>query len=66
MKERVIAAVTPPHPHNKRLTAVSPWEGNAFSNVHNVYVESQHRVNVDGMSFDMLRDLNVSSRLTPC
>jgi hypothetical protein len=66
MKERVIAAVTPPHPHNKRLTAVSPWEGNAFSNVHDVYVESQHRVNVDGMSFDMLRDLNVSSRLTPC
>ncbi|RYO09964.1 hypothetical protein AA0121_g10755 [Alternaria tenuissima] len=66
MKERVIVAVTPPHPHNKRLTAVSPWEGNAFSNVHDVYVESQHRVNVDGMSFDMLRDLNVSSRLTPC
>jgi hypothetical protein len=66
MKQRVIAAVTPPHPHNKRLTAVSPWEGNSFSNVHDVYVESQHRVNVDGMSFDMLRDLNVSSRLTPC
>lgn len=66
MKQAVIAAVTPPHPHNKRLTAVSPWEGNAFSNVHDVYVESQQRVNVDGMSFDMLRDLNVSSRLTPC
>jgi hypothetical protein len=65
MKQRVIAAVTPPHPH-KRLTAVSPWEGNAFSDVHDVYVESQHRVNVDGLSFDMLRDMNVSSRLTPC
>ncbi|KAL1792287.1 hypothetical protein ACET3X_008794 [Alternaria dauci] len=67
MKERIIAAVTPPYPHHsKRLTAVSPWEGNALSNVHDVYVESQHRVNVDGMSFDMLRDFNVSSRLTPC
>ena len=66
MKERVIAAVTPPHVRNKRLTAISPWEGGALANVHDVYVESHQRVNVDGMSFDMLRDFHVPTRLTPC
>jgi hypothetical protein len=66
MKDRIIAAVTPPHLKSKRLTAISPWEGGPLANVHNVYVESQQRVHVDGMSFDMLRDLNMPNRLTPC
>ncbi|USP80659.1 uncharacterized protein yc1106_07933 [Curvularia clavata] len=66
MKERVIAAVTPPHLRNKRLSAMSSWEGSALGSPHDVYVESHQRVTVDGMSFDMLRDMNVSTRLTPC
>jgi hypothetical protein len=67
MKERVIAAVTPPpHLRNQRLSAMSPWEGGTLGSSHDVYVESHQRVTVDGMSFDMLRDVNVSNRLTPC
>ncbi|KAF3008603.1 hypothetical protein E8E13_007830 [Curvularia kusanoi] len=57
MKDRVVAAVTPPK--SKMLTAISPFEGAALSSVHDVFVESQHRVHVDGMSFDMLRDFVV-------
>ncbi|RMZ71318.1 hypothetical protein GMOD_00005854 [Pyrenophora seminiperda CCB06] len=66
MKERVVAAVTPAHLRNKRFTAVSPWEGSALSNVHDVYYESQQRVNVDGMTFDMLREFSFPNKLTPC
>jgi hypothetical protein len=66
MKERVIAAVTPPHLRSKRLSAMSPWDGSALGSSHDVYVESHQRVTVDGMSFDMLRDMNVSTRVTPC
>jgi hypothetical protein len=66
MKDRIIAAVTPPHLNSKRLTAISPWEGGALASVHDVYIESQQRVHVDGMTFDMLRDLHVPNRLTPC
>lgn len=57
MKDRVVAAVMPPK--GKMLTAISPFEGAALSNVHDVFIESQHRVHVDGMSFDMLRDFIV-------
>lgn len=57
MKDRIIAAVTPPK--GKMLTAISPFEGTAMSNVHDVFIESQQRVHVDGMSFDMLRDFIV-------
>ncbi|KAF3033670.1 hypothetical protein E8E12_000777 [Didymella heteroderae] len=57
MKDRIIAAVTPPK--GKTLTAISPFEGAALSSVHDVFIESQHRVHVDGMSFDMLRDFVV-------
>ncbi|OAK98039.1 hypothetical protein IQ06DRAFT_295410 [Phaeosphaeriaceae sp. SRC1lsM3a] len=66
MKNRVIAALTPPpgHGHAKTITAISPWEGNAITNVHDVHVESNQRVRVDGMSFDMLRDFVVPSRLS--
>jgi hypothetical protein len=68
LKDRIIAALTPPrHPYGKMITAISPWEGGPLANVHDVYVESQHRVHVDGMSFDMLRDFIVPSRITtPC
>ena len=67
MRNRIIAAVTPPVMHGKTLTAVSPWEGAALANVHDVFVESQHRVHVDGMSFDMQRDFIMPSHVgTPC
>ncbi|KAF1829469.1 hypothetical protein BDW02DRAFT_573957 [Decorospora gaudefroyi] len=66
MKDRIVAAVTSPHVRSKRLTAMSPWEGGALANVHDVYVESQQRVRVDGMAFDMVRDFTVPNRLTPC
>ncbi|KZM18671.1 uncharacterized protein EKO05_0006604 [Ascochyta rabiei] len=57
MKERIVAAVTPPK--GKMLSAVSPFEGASLSNVHDLFIESQHRVHVDGLSFDMLRDFIV-------
>ncbi|KAF1929464.1 uncharacterized protein M421DRAFT_419991 [Didymella exigua CBS 183.55] len=57
MKDRIIAAVTPIK--GKMLTAISPFEGAALSNVHDVFIESQTRVHVDGMSFDLLRDFVV-------
>lgn len=67
LKDRIIAAVTPPTMQGKMLTAVSPWEGAPFTNVHDVFVESQHRVHVDGMSFDMQRDFVMPNRIsTPC
>jgi hypothetical protein len=66
MKERIIAALTPPV-RGHIIPAVSPWEGGALANVHDVFVESHQRVHVDGMSFDMLRDFTMSSRIsTPC
>lgn len=57
MKDRIVAAVT--QSKGQMLTATSPFEGAALSNVHDVFIESQHRVHVDGMSFDMLRDFIV-------
>ena len=65
LKERIIAAVTPPK--GRVLTAVSPFDGGALSDVHDLVIESQQRVHVDGMSFDMLRDFIAPSRVTtPC
>ncbi|KAH7075458.1 hypothetical protein BKA63DRAFT_297762 [Paraphoma chrysanthemicola] len=64
LKDRIIAALTPPHPKGRIIAAISPWEGAAIANVHDVFVESQQRVHVDGMSFDMLRDFIVPSRIT--
>lgn len=64
MKNRVIAALTPPPGQAKSLQAISPFEGNAITNVHDVHVESNQRVRIDGMSFDMLRDFVVPSRLS--
>jgi hypothetical protein len=65
LKERIIAAVTPPK--GRVLTAVSPFDGAALASVHDLVVESQQRVHIDGMSFDMLRDFIAPSRVTtPC
>lgn len=64
MKNRVIAALTPPPGQTKSLQAISPWEGNAITNVHDVHIESNQRVRIDGMSFDMLRDFVAPSRLS--
>ncbi|KAJ4369001.1 hypothetical protein N0V83_006083 [Neocucurbitaria cava] len=67
LRNRIIAAVTPPTIQGKMLTAVSPWEGSALTNVHDVFVESHHRVHVDGMSFDMQRDFIMPNHIgTPC
>jgi hypothetical protein len=67
LKDRIIAALTPPHPPAKTISATSPWEGGAIANVHDVFVDSQQRVHVDGMSFDMMRDLNHPIQTgTPC
>jgi hypothetical protein len=65
LRNRIIAALTPPH--GKTLAATSPWEGGAVANVHDVYIETQQRVHVDGMSFDMVRDFTFPGRVsTPC
>ncbi|KAL1606784.1 hypothetical protein SLS60_004191 [Paraconiothyrium brasiliense] len=54
LKNRIIAAVTPPL--NKVIPAISPFEGADLANVHDILVQSQRSVLVDGMSFDMVRD----------
>ncbi|PVH97963.1 hypothetical protein DM02DRAFT_683587 [Periconia macrospinosa] len=51
IRDRVIAA--------KILTATSPFEGKPLANVHDVLIESHHRVHVDGMSFDMINEYTV-------
>jgi hypothetical protein len=67
MKDRIIAALTPPPTYGRIIPAISPWEGGALANVHDVFVESHQRVHVDGMSFDMLGDFTMSSQIsTPC
>ncbi|KAF2712753.1 hypothetical protein K504DRAFT_372169 [Pleomassaria siparia CBS 279.74] len=70
VRARIIAAVTPNH-NGKTITAVSPFEGDSLTKVHDILIESQQRVLVDGLSFDMLRDFNMPDeglmRLpTPC
>jgi hypothetical protein len=70
MKARIVAAVTPPQIPRKTIPAISPFEP-AFSNTHSVLIENEHRLRVDGMSFDMLGDFNASAGgmrrvQTPC
>ena len=55
----------------KVVPAISPFEGAALANVHDILVQSQQRILVDGMSFDMIRDFSMpvegSRRIqTPC
>lgn len=59
LRDRIIAAVSPHHGKGNVLTAISPFEGGALSNVHDVYIESQKRVLVDGLSFDLIRDFTM-------
>jgi hypothetical protein len=70
MRARIIAAVTPNH-NGKIITAISPFEGDTLTNVHHILVESQHRLHVDGMSFDMLQNFKLPEEgmmrvPTPC
>lgn len=69
LKNRIIAAVTPPP--GKVIPAISPFEGADLSNVHDILVQSQQRILVDGMSFDMVRDFTAPDEgmkryQTPC
>ncbi|KAF1997692.1 hypothetical protein P154DRAFT_273141 [Amniculicola lignicola CBS 123094] len=71
MKDRIIAAVSPHPGSHKMFRAISPFENGAISNVHDIHVESQHRVVVDGLSFDLLHDLKMPDETmtrvsTPC
>lgn len=67
LKDRIIAALTPPHPYSTMISATSPWEGGSIANVHDLYIESQQRVHIDGMSFDMVRDFIAPRQATtPC
>ncbi|KAF2689525.1 hypothetical protein K458DRAFT_413803 [Lentithecium fluviatile CBS 122367] len=57
LRDRIIAAITPPPMHRKVIPAISPFEGQALANLHDITVdENLRRVLVDGMSFDMVRD----------
>ncbi|KAF2447306.1 hypothetical protein P171DRAFT_409895 [Karstenula rhodostoma CBS 690.94] len=53
-KNRLLAAVTPPP--GKVIPAISPFEEDGLADVHDILVQSQRSVLVDGMSFDMVRD----------
>lgn len=57
LKNRALAAVTPPL--EQIIPAISPFEGNDLTNVHDILVRSQRSVLVDGLSFDMVRDFTV-------
>jgi hypothetical protein len=70
MRARIIAAVTPNY-NGKIIPAISPFEDDTLTNVHNILVESQHRLHVDGMSFDMLQKFKLPEEgmmrvPTPC
>jgi len=70
MRARIIAAVTPNN-NGKIITAISPFEGDSLAIVHDILVESQHRLHVDGMSFDMLQNFKSPEEgmirvTTPC
>lgn len=69
LRDKIIAAVSPQMP--KMFTATSPFEGGALASVHDVFVyESQHRVQVDGLSFDLVNNLSITGVApqvqTPC
>lgn len=36
------------------LGGTSSFEGKRLSNVHDALVDSQHRINIDGMTFDII------------
>ena len=70
VRARIVAAVAP-NPKSQHLAAASPLDGGVLANAHDILIESQQRVLVDGMSFDMLRGFNMpeesaKSVSTPC
>lgn len=72
LRDRVIAAVTPPFIPRKVVSASSPFEGQGLANLHDITVdENMRRVLVDGMSFDLIHEFTMpddfSRRVpTPC
>ncbi|KAF2178715.1 hypothetical protein K469DRAFT_507602, partial [Zopfia rhizophila CBS 207.26] len=65
VRDRILAAVSP-HQHSRKIIpAISPFEGGALANVHDILVESQNRVMVEGLSFDLLRDLKMPDEGAP-
>lgn len=66
MRDRIVAAVTPPHVPSKMLTTLSPWESRALSKAHYAFMEPQQRIHIDGMSFDMMSSFISAERATPC
>lgn len=60
IRDRILTAVTPSHV--KVIPAISPYEGGALANVHDIYIESRNRVRVDGMSFDMCPTSNMRAQ----
>ncbi|KAF2465846.1 uncharacterized protein BDR25DRAFT_395978 [Lindgomyces ingoldianus] len=54
IRDRTIVEVSPHQDDRKILTAISPFEGGALTNVHDIFVESQQKVVIEGLSFDLL------------
>lgn len=61
IREQIIATISPHGTMPKVITATSPFEGGALATVHDVLIESQHRVQVDGLSFDLVNSFNFSN-----
>jgi hypothetical protein len=72
LRDRIIAAVTPPLHPRKVVATSSPFEGQSLANLHDITVDdNMRRVLVDGMSFDMVRDFAMPDEgmmrvSTPC
>jgi hypothetical protein len=69
IRDRLIAAVSPYQDKSQIVSVMSPFEGKGMSGVHNLYVESQSRVHVDGISFDLVHDFSFPQMQrvpTPC
>ncbi|OCK85400.1 hypothetical protein K432DRAFT_40045 [Lepidopterella palustris CBS 459.81] len=45
----------------KTFTAISPYEGNALTHVYDILVEAPNRVVVEGLAFELLRELKIPS-----
>lgn len=61
VRDRLLGTKSSSRPDIKVLAAISPFEGSALSNVHDVYVDSPNRVRVDGLAFDMMRPSDVQA-----
>ncbi|KAF2745885.1 hypothetical protein M011DRAFT_495369 [Sporormia fimetaria CBS 119925] len=54
----LLAAASPDPVKSKYITAISPFEGEHLTTVHDIRIEGQTRVHVDGHSFDLVRTFN--------